>query len=975
MKGSVLGFGSIAIILVLSIYVIVYSTMQRPYEDYVATREGELVSFGNFNNFFLKTFNQSVEFISKRVAYELAKNGGFNQGEEVYWNIYYPQIPDLVGNLERAIRTNLPSYYKKLNRTVRLMDARINVNGKDQYFDVTGSANFSITDDSIRAQTLSYQPINSRVYSSYFRLLRAAREILENETFNSSLGDANALLAKLRAETLSGGRFYGLNFEITASEDILYVTIKDICNPNTYCLAPLYSDEPKVLKWGSDFIPYDYVKLNFRIKAAQTGVTPSVCDYLLDLNPKIDSMTAYDQKNPGPTITVTNTGTTNDIVGLTAKIYDAIGNLVGPSAGISVDFADNSKPISYSTSMIIKTVNTPSGVYTINVTADGCSPNVERFVIYKLTVNPSMTFSISVVPNSIKLIRSPGYKNSTKVIVNITSGTAEPVNLYFDSLPPGISYSLDTNNAPPDFSSILNLTTNGTTPSSTYPLTIKGYGGGSYNQTSFNLIVEEPFDFTLSASPNNAAIFKTQSVLPLPQITVSRTVGTPQPVRLTFSILNSSHLPSPDNFNISVNFFNNPCTPNPPTYNCYPTMRISTNPFTPPDTYQITIYGNTSTGMPSPLPWTTFSLTVKNPECLDMASAESTDCIATKGPVGPCKYYTCDALACNLHNRDKVVPPGAGCGTEPCNNFCNATSGKRYSNPTNPNYNRVCNDLASPFAGTCNNTFDVGRCGYTSINTCPNGCKDATNCLAGALGACTQVWDYKSQYEDYCKPFPAVGSAQCMGGACSCNSGTMYETFNAYAYNNWPSRGWDNWPNCPLCCGVFCCCWPWPIANGYGHNYECLGTYGSVRYSGGWEEVWTDSLEKDSSATKQYSTNSWGSVSCSGSDCWCTLGVENTTFEAYVKDQSSNTKRYGYQRVCVTSNPIGGNKVIGGCTRSYYSNGMTWEDCTSAWGDGFCSGISCDCSTGTDTLVMNLVFAWDSRTSDWQYNNKVYCIV
>ncbi len=757
MKGSLLGLGLTAIILILSSAVIIYATIQKPYEDYVATREGELASFGNFNNFFLKTFNQSVGFISQRVAFELAKNGGFNEGEEVFWNFYYPQISDLKLKLERAIERGLPSYYKKLNRTVRLSGAEINVGEQNQYFDVTGGANFSIIDDSIRAQTFSYQPINSRVYSSYFRLLKAAREILENETFNSSLGDATALLDLLRKETiLPSQRFYGLDFGITVSGDVLDVTIKDICYPpNTYCLAPLYSDEPKVLKSGSDWIPYDYVKLNFKIKAKQTGATPPTCDYLLDLNPKIGSMTSDDQMNPGPTITVTNTGTTNDIVGLTARVYDSTGNLVNPSAGIDVSFASSSGPMSYSTSMIITTTNTPADVYTINVTADGCSPNVERFVIYNLTVNPSMTFSIKVIPNYVKLNRSPGYNNITNVIVNITSGTAKPVKLYFDSLPAGISWIFSQNDIPPDFVSVLNLTTDGTTPAMVYPLTIKGYGGGSYNQTTFNLAVEEPFDFDIFATPNNADIFGSTGFSPI--ITVkNKTTGTPENVQITYKIISNAKGPSADNYNITIAPSSTSCMPNP---TCNPPMSISTTRYTPADDYTIYINGSTT------YVWKqiSFDLKIKTPECLDMGVIPSTDCETFKGgpPTSSCKYWECVNFECQEKPYPADYDPAGQCGTESCGDKCDG--GKEYRNPTSSTYNRVCDGL-----GNCNMTFDINKCNYGTIKDCSYDCKNSTHCYAGI----------------YCEKATAI--CQECGGPTHCS-------------------------NCDFDVGVSGCCGIWPL--------------------------------------------------------------------------------------------------------------------------------------------------------------------
>jgi len=255
-------------------------------------------------------------------------------------------------------------------------------------------------------------------------------------------------------------------------------------------------------------------------------------------------------------------------------------------------------------------------------------------------------------------------------------------------------------------------------------------------------------------------------------------------------------------------------------------------------------------------------------------------------------------------------------------------------------------------------TSDCSACSYSSVKDCIYGCKDSSSCLTGVLGSCTEVWNVDSTEETHCAN--AWGSETCAGGACTCNSGTRTNTFEAYVWNYLRSApGWC------LFCG-----WPWPIANGYGQNYECLGAYGSLRPQGGWMELWDAG-----SSTKDYSQDTWGEVSCSGKDCTCSKGSVSTTFESYAWNSVRNDKGYGYQKVCLVSNPADGKKPIGGCTEFWDPQTSKWDLCKLPWGDGYCSGTSCLCSSGSKTAVMDGVFVWDGADRDWTYSYKRYCVL
>jgi hypothetical protein len=872
MKGAIIGYTAIIAILIVSVLSIYYSTLSTSSSKEVTTKEGLLVSSEDFNFFLLKTLNQSIEFIAQRAAYDLALNGGFIEGREVFWNFYYPQMSDLEKNLANRIGSNLPSSYKKFDRTVVLENTKIIIENEQlQYFDVGGYTNISIYDETVRSKTFSNFNVNSRAVSSYFRLLWAAREILENETFNSSLNDANALTLKLRAETLPAGRFNGLDFEITSSSDILDITIEDRCyTPDTYCLAPLNPNEPKTKRDinTSQLIPYENLKLRFRIKVEQTGSTPSSCKFSIILNPVMGSVLAgYEADVP---LSVINLGTTSDVVTLNAKAYNK--TTMTEDYTITVTFDDNSKPMSYNTIMRIKTGSfTLSGGYLINVTGDGCSPNQENFATYDLTVNPAMTFSISVDTDPVKLINNMGlYSNSTNVFVNILTGIPEDVLLSVTDLPLGVGRSLSQNGMPPNFASVLTLTTDGNTPQLDYTITIKGIGGGSYVEKRFTLHVEEPFDFHFYIQGiGHDEIFRT--ITSTTHLAVETTAGTPETVDFSYDVVNSSGLTDPSNYGITVQIIPKPCPLTPLIPNCYPTMNIFTNLNTPADTY--TIHVNAIATHVSHQ--TSFDLTVKNPECYDTASAESTDCIASKGPAVPCKYYTCVGLGCVLNNRGKVVPPSDGCGPASCSGFCDATSEMEYSNPPSPTYSIVCDG-----AGSCNMTFDPSRCNYGSVKTCRYGCKDNTNCFSGKycepgasrckIGGTGHCGDQVALYEGGCfdesDTIPTVlATTTCVFGVWSGTAAVVYDCANC------PEGLETNCPGESYGCGISGC-----TLSSCSINDKC--TYSSKCGDGVCE------FEEDSSSCPSDCTCSYNCIRCSGYE------VNNWGQDICTTDEASCTR-------------------------------------------------------------------------------------
>lgn len=91
-KGSILGYGGILVLLILTSAVIIWITATGPASTVIATKEGNIISFRNDVELLTKNLEQGIEFISQKSAYTLAKNGGNAEGSQIYWTSLYPRI-------------------------------------------------------------------------------------------------------------------------------------------------------------------------------------------------------------------------------------------------------------------------------------------------------------------------------------------------------------------------------------------------------------------------------------------------------------------------------------------------------------------------------------------------------------------------------------------------------------------------------------------------------------------------------------------------------------------------------------------------------------------------------------------------------------------------------------------------------------------------------------------------------------------
>jgi len=270
MKGGILGCGAILGILIIGSFVIIFMTQTGPLSAAVATKEGQMISFGNYVHLFVKNFNQSINFISQKAAYDLGKTGGIEGTESSIWSISYPKLSDLEIELEDKIK-NLPTENIEGNKMITWREGSINVLNYDinpcgrledsNCFLVNGSKKFSVYDGSIKTKTEINHRIKSLISSSYFKLLYVGRLIVEDAKYSSKLNDPVGLENDLTND------FPGLDFTISLSGNILDVLIEDqICDliNEFYCIAPINPEEPGITING-DSVLYDYLKLNFKV--------------------------------------------------------------------------------------------------------------------------------------------------------------------------------------------------------------------------------------------------------------------------------------------------------------------------------------------------------------------------------------------------------------------------------------------------------------------------------------------------------------------------------------------------------------------------------------------------------------------------------------------------------------------------------------------------------------------------------------
>ena len=297
MKGQAWAYAFVAFTLIVTSLFLLRLNLGTNVERSVVTVEGKLLSFSNQAELLLKSFDQSVYFISQRAAYDLGKNGGLEYGN--YWTSDYPKMDTLEEELLERIKDNLPVSYEKENINVIMGEEDIEIKDFDsaacgsiddsKCFYVRGNKFISFYDSTIDARISVYHDIDSKIDSNYFKLLNAGRAIMEDTKYSDHLDDHGMLRnvlnsAKNPLSPSFDSRMENLYFftSLVIPPNIVEVTIEEHCYPiSFYCIAPLKYGEIGMNDVAGNPVPYDYVKLIFRYDKEQTGFTDPTFDFSL----------------------------------------------------------------------------------------------------------------------------------------------------------------------------------------------------------------------------------------------------------------------------------------------------------------------------------------------------------------------------------------------------------------------------------------------------------------------------------------------------------------------------------------------------------------------------------------------------------------------------------------------------------------------------------------------------------------------
>jgi hypothetical protein len=126
-----------------------------------------------------------------------------------------------------------------------------------------------------------------------------------------------------------------------------------------------------------------------------------------------------------------------------------------------------------------------------------------------LVVNASSDFTIGTTPSN----QTVAGGNSTAYTVTISgvNGFSGNVTLNVSGLPTGASSSFNPSSVTGGGTSTLTITTSGSTPSGTYPLTITGTSGSLVHSTNATLVVNVSGDFTIGATPSSQTVVRGNS--------------------------------------------------------------------------------------------------------------------------------------------------------------------------------------------------------------------------------------------------------------------------------------------------------------------------------------------------------------------------------------------------------------------------------------------------------------------------------
>jgi len=189
-------------------------------------------------------------------------------------------------------------------------------------------------------------------------------------------------------------------------------------------------------------------------------------------------------------------------------------SVVGLPSGASGVFQPNPLPITGEAKLDITTTpDVPVGIYTLTITGTAGELSHTAEVILEIKEKPpEPDFTIEADPAEQTVY--PGESASYNIKVTAFNGFSQPVELYVEPLPDGVTADFNPRIFKPTKESILTLATSGSASLGTYTLTVAARGGGIKRIVKITLTVKErppEPDFDIKTEPGERTLFRGES--------------------------------------------------------------------------------------------------------------------------------------------------------------------------------------------------------------------------------------------------------------------------------------------------------------------------------------------------------------------------------------------------------------------------------------------------------------------------------
>src|SRR5205807_2258654 len=138
----------------------------------------------------------------------------------------------------------------------------------------------------------------------------------------------------------------------------------------------------------------------------------------------------------------------------------------------------------------------------------GCTTRIDTFIV-ELSSGGIPDFTIGATPPTQTV--ASGNSTTYTVTISALNGFSSNVSFNVSGVPTGATSNFNPSSVTGSGTSTLTVTTSGSMPAGTYPLTITGTSGSVVHSTGTTLVVNAAPDFTIGTTPSSQTVVQGNS--------------------------------------------------------------------------------------------------------------------------------------------------------------------------------------------------------------------------------------------------------------------------------------------------------------------------------------------------------------------------------------------------------------------------------------------------------------------------------